>query len=1745
MKNQTRYLLIAAILFVSSIVLLPDGSARRNANNAARANQAGSKRAAVQSASPLRLSGQHALLASLLQEGETDLGVTKVADADTVAAGSNITYTITVTNNGPDTAVNAMLEDVIPAGTTFVSVAEPDGWTCTTPVSTSVNCSNPSLEVTTGEGEVFTLVVQVDPSVMPGTFITNTATVSTDTFDVNEENNSSSTATLVAGGVSADIGVTKVVSAETVLAGSDVTYTITVTNSGADAADNVTLEDTLPGDMEFVSLSAPDGWTCTTPSPSSGGTISCTISSLAVTTGEVFTLVGHIPSSASPNTEYTNTATVNTTTPDPDPDNNSSTVTTTVADCTLNPVVNRMTDSGDGSLRQAIGIACAGSNLTFEAGLAGPITLTSGELLIDKNLTIQGPGARSVTVVRDTSAPEFRIFHIGNSNYDVTIDGLTISNGKVNSGFGLGGGLFNESTGNVQITNSTISGNTAFSGGGIFNLGPMVIRDSTISGNTAQGGEGGGIDSEGGPFHLINSTLSGNSADTDGGGLLNCDSSTAFLTNVTITNNRADADNNNTGEGGGIGQVSSNPITLNNTIVAGNFNDASPSETPDDFFVFSGSTLDSNSSHNLIGVDTGFTGITDGSNGNQIGTAGAPLNPQLSPLANNGGATDTHRLLPNSTAINAGDNELAVDQNNAALTTDQRGAGFPRIVNTTVDIGSVEVSYAISATAGTPQSAPINGTFASLLEATVTESGLPASGVSVTFVAPSSGASGTFLTANPVVTDVNGKATVQFKANTITGSYQVTANTTPALPSAAIFNLTNTVGAPSSITSFAGSGQSTPINTAFSTQLQARVTDSSGNPLSNVTVTFNAPSSGASGTFAGGSTTADANTNADGVATAPVFTANGTAGSYNVTASTPGVSPSTTFSLTNTKGQAQIILSNLNQTYDGTPKSATATTNPPGLNGVTITYDGSTTAPTNAGSYAVVASLNNNDYEAPDATGTLVINKASTSTSLTSSANPSQFGQSVTFTATVTSAAGTPTGTVNFKEGATTLGSGTLNASGVATFTTSTLTLGNHSITAEYVASTNFNASTSAPVTQVVNKANSSTSLTSSVNPSQFGQSVTFTATVTSATTGTPTGTVQFKDNGTNLGAPAALNASGVATFTTSALTSGTHTITAEYSGDANFNSNTGTLAGGQAVNKANSSVAVTSSVNPSQFGQSVTFTATVTSTAGTPTGTVQFKDNGTNLGSPVALNASGVATFTTSALTSGTHTITAEYSGDANFNPSTDTLAGGQVVGTAVSISISDVTIMEGNTGTTNAVFNVTLSAATNVTVTVDYVTADGTATMGSDYQPASGTLTFNPNETSKSITVLVNGDTLDEPGETFNVNLSNPTNATVADAQGLGTISNDDSPGIAFSLASYSVNENASSAVITVNRVGDTSQAASVDYATSDGFGLAACTVVNGQASERCDYLTATGRLVIPAGQASATFRIFIIDDAHVEGAETLNLTLSGASGASLGTPNTATLTITDNDTQPSAPNPIDGNEFFIRQQYLDFLYREPDPTGFQNWLQTLQGCPDGGFGLNHPTCDRVHVAKSFYGSPEFADKGFFIYRFYDAALSRRPTFQEFNRDLQKIGGQQTPAQSEAAKLQFIAEFMSRQEFITRYGASIPSSQAAQFVSALEQFSGVQIPEPARSQMISQMQNGQKTAGETLRAFIERQEVFDRFFNRGYASMLYFAHLRRDPDETGFNNYVQLLNTTGNYRQATFDFIFSPEYRSRFGAQ
>jgi len=282
--------------------------------------------------------------------------------------------------------------------------------------------------------------------------------------------------------------------------------------------------------------------------------------------------------------------------------------------------------------------------------------------------------------------------------------------------------------------------------------------------------------------------------------------------------------------------------------------------------------------------------------------------------------------------------------------------------------------------------------------------------------------------------------------------------------------------------------------------------------------------------------------------------------------------------------------------------------------------------------------------------------KAPSTTTVASSGTPSVKGQSVTFTATVAGSSGPRTGTVTFKDGTATIGTGTLDANGKATVSISSLSVGSHTITAMYGGSATYSSSTSSALTQTVNKGNASTVLTSSANPAVKGQTVTFTATVTatSPASGTPTGTVTFKDGSTTLGT-GTLDAAGKATFSTASLSVAAHSITAVYGGDANFNTST-SAAFTQTVSKAGSSTVVTSSLNPSTFGQSVTFTVTVSAVSPgsrVPTGSVTFKDGSTTLVTKT-LDATGKATLSTTTLAKGSHSITAVYAGDTGYTTST-----------------------------------------------------------------------------------------------------------------------------------------------------------------------------------------------------------------------------------------------------------------------------------------------------------------------------------------------------------------------------------------------------------------------------------------------------------------------------------------------------------
>jgi uncharacterized repeat protein (TIGR01451 family) len=468
--------------------------------------------------------------------------------------------------------------------------------------------------------------------------------------------------------------------------------------------------------------------------------------------------------------------------------------------------------------------------------------------------------------------------------------------------------------------------------------------------------------------------------------------------------------------------------------------------------------------------------------------------------------------------------------------------------------------------------------------------------------------------------------------------------------------------------------------------------------------------------------------------------------------------------------------------------------------------------------------------------------------------------------------------------------------------------------------------------------------------------------------------------------------------------------------------------------------------------------------------------------------------------------------------------------------LSIDDVMITEGDVGSTNAVFTVSLSGAGSGVITIDYLSSNGTATTSSDYQTVSGTLTFAPGQLTRSIIVPVNGDTSTEGNETFFVTLSNPTNATLGDTQGQGTIIDDDAaqPSFSFSQSSYGGQEDCAGIVVTVIRSGDTTGSASVNYRTADV-----------SASSRSDYTTAVGTLTFDPGVTTQTFTVLISEDTFIEGTETATVTLSQPSaGAILGTHATASIVIVD-DLPETTGNPIDDSQTFVSQHYHDFLNREPDASGLAFWTNNIESC---GADAQCRQVRRVSTSGAFFLSIEFQETGGVVERIFEAAYNRRVLLAEFLPDTQQLGrdaivGQVGfEAQLEANKVVYYNEFVARPEFTAVFGGLTNE----QFVDALNGNADGALSSAERNALVADLNGATKTRAQALRSIVEDSDFVHSEFNRAFVLMQYFGYLRRDPDDAGFNFWLNKLNQfNGNFVEAEMvkAFITSSEYRERFG--
>jgi hypothetical protein len=358
-----------------------------------------------------------------------------------------------------------------------------------------------------------------------------------------------------------------------------------------------------------------------------------------------------------------------------------------------------------------------------------------------------------------------------------------------------------------------------------------------------------------------------------------------------------------------------------------------------------------------------------------------------------------------------------------------------------------------------------------------------------------------------------------------------------------------------------------------------------------------------------------------------------------------------------------------------------------------------------------------------------------------------------------------------------------------------------------------------------------------------------------------------------------------------------------------------------------------------------------------------------------------------------------------------------------------------------------------------------------------------------------------------------------------------------VQLSQGSYAVSEAGGSLTVPVTRT-DAAGAATVDYATSDPAGLTPCSTFNGVASSRCDYATTIGTLQFAPGETTKNIFIPLVDDAWAEGAETFTLTLSNASGANLGATTTASVSVSDNESATSPTNPVDQSSFFIRQQYVDFLGREPDSVGLAGWQGVLNNCPSSGKDSNGNFCDRIEVSAGFFRSKEFQERGYFVYKFY-SAVGRIPLYPEFMPDLAKVSGFLSDAQLEANKAAFVNEFMARAEFQTKYAALVTPTD---YVNAL--LTNVGLPNhPSKAGWIGGLANGSLTRAKVLRELTESSEMVAKYNTEAFVIMQYFGYLRRSADAS-YLAWIDIMNQNpNNYRGMIDGFLNSDEYRKRFG--
>jgi large repetitive protein len=446
---------------------------------------------------------------------------------------------------------------------------------------------------------------------------------------------------------------------------------------------------------------------------------------------------------------------------------------------------------------------------------------------------------------------------------------------------------------------------------------------------------------------------------------------------------------------------------------------------------------------------------------------------------------------------------------------------------------------------------------------------------------------------------------------------------------------------------------------------------------------------------------------------------------------------------------ASVTLTLTASSSDGVPSgTASFYDGPTAIGAATLSFAGIASFPTSSltpGTHSVSVHYAGDSSNAPGVSNlvSLVIQQAATVTTLSSSPSTAAVSSTVVFTATVTSADGpAPTGTVQFLDGTTSLGSGNVGSNGVATLPVASLPPGSQAIVAVYSGDADDATSSSTALVEVIQQIATATTLSADHNPIFAGATLNLTAVVTVVGGVTPvplTGKVAFSEGTTRYGS-VVLDATGHATLALSTLSAGTHSLVADYRGSTDYAISSSTILV-QVVQSTDSTIILSSAAATTLAGEPTALTANVTTGTGIPTGMVTFKDGGATIGL-ATLNAQGSANFTTSILAVGVHTLTAAYGGDTSYNPSSSAILKQTIIlATPALILTGPATPVDaGNT------FAVTVAFSSNGIVPTSTLTLrDGTIAIASQTISADGTFTFsnlNLSLGTHSITAVYAGD-------------------------------------------------------------------------------------------------------------------------------------------------------------------------------------------------------------------------------------------------------------------------------------------------------------------------------------------------------------------------------------------------------------------